>query len=1080
MGNKRYYGMGMRTQIYMRLFLCAWFLSGSVLGGEGVFYSSDGAQSLSLRAAGAHESLAEGLTLESHRAIALCDVPELGGDIALNGGTLLLQNGVTALNGAHFVSAGYIGGRGNTLSLPLTNTVVHFPEKDTRGYGVASTVTLDGDRVLSLRGGILAGADALIACCRAPAGSGVQAQIEAISMTGATAGSRTVLCEVPVAPTVWQWAPRRELALMAFDGGSLLPSPGRRETLYTLTASVNGSGDRAFSLTPLPSYTGIVSSMAWSPTGDAFVVCEEGEQSGADCMVTLFRLERNVFTRVGAQRIAGTAGITSSTLVWSRDGLSVFCALTAAAGQVSYAAFSITPTGISAIKAKDGTGSCALPQSGGVAGLATFSEGLESCYRFGGAPVIPGSGLQWGCVQVLRLEGDTLSATPMKERASGEDCTFQSLTPHEQESLVAAAQGDRLVVYEYAGGAFYEVPFGSYVSTTHRFRAPVATSLAWLPSTATLAALTPEGSITLSTFVPLWTLDEVALEVRSDMEVGVPLKVVDEVCIEAGSKRLIFSHQLPCIVEPYSSLLFRGGWLVFRTDSLLDNRESGTITFDGSTLFVAQGSVLTLTGSSVFAGASSIRGVVAGDILLTDDTTLFLATGSQVNGTVTVAPSASVTIRGDDTSLASSSIKLVLSPDSSCTIERVQWDSFAAAVTQPSARARVTLYKSRLSHTALTSECGITVRVRESFVEIADGTLYYIADETFSGSQGDSFDAWVARSGVRLPVETLLYPVPSLITIDSYDVVSPLRPTALTPLVFGKPQGVQRQSIAVRGGGNHLYCDEGSAALISIGAGVSVTISDLFIHSFSPEQLSISDSSTLTFGNNTVIEWARLGELTKRYRIEGNVRIEGRGGRLRCAPGAGFDLAPGASLTLNDLTVEAGSQWLVPARSSTVSLSHVSIALASDWRVTAGAFFFKNQVVVSGAVVWEYASPEASAIAPNTVLEFREGLSLVINPPSTADANVRYCFLAGDSGTLSATVILNDASLTAKNGRTSLRSLSLVLAGTCVITVESSDSVKRDLWFGAPTAGTEVAVLPRPYSTVHYYGTVQIFNRKSS
>lgn len=180
---------------------------------------------------------------------------------------------------------------------------------------------------------------------------------------------------------------------------------------------------------------------------------------------------------------------------------------------------------------------------------------------------------------------------------------------------------------------------------------------------------------------------------------------------------------------------------------------------------------------------------------------------------------------------------------------------------------------------------------------------------------------------------------------------------------------------------------------------------DLYLGSNASIKGGTTSAIDATSGGNTyAIMMSDDMTISTEFTISDDTIIDGGGNRLILASGAKINVAAGATLTLQNMTITGlqGTRINMNATTSKVNFDNCHIWLSGDYTISSGSWDFYNNVIMSGAGnSFIYNSAQTSAITSESKLYIDEGVtfeytSLATNEISMA-ANTSYLYLLNGS-----------------------------------------------------------------------------------
>jgi hypothetical protein len=229
--------------------------------------------------------------------------------------------------------------------------------------------------------------------------------------------------------------------------------------------------------------------------------------------------------------------------------------------------------------------------------------------------------------------------------------------------------------------------------------------------------------------------------------------------------------------------------------------------------------------------------------------------------------------------------------------------------------------------------------------------------------------------------------------------------------IFIQKNGAPSLASIIDGQGYYIHFPSayvsGSDQPIVLESDTTLEFRDVVLKDFDPDYIKLGASnSSVTFGDDVVIELARNQDLTVSWSFVGNATIDGQGSALNLNTPNAITVAAGKTLTLKDVIItglQNGTNLSDYGRihlhddTSVLTMKSAQIVLAGDYTFSTGYFNIYEDCGVSGKdQVFTYSSGAQSIIQADATWRFDRNTTLSyeadlrIYPPDFAWTSTSY------------------------------------------------------------------------------------------
>jgi hypothetical protein len=198
-----------------------------------------------------------------------------------------------------------------------------------------------------------------------------------------------------------------------------------------------------------------------------------------------------------------------------------------------------------------------------------------------------------------------------------------------------------------------------------------------------------------------------------------------------------------------------------------------------------------------------------------------------------------------------------------------------------------------------------------------------------------------------------------------------------------------RNSLVLDGATYYIHFSRSNQPLFFIDAGKTVTLQNVVLKDFLPEQVSFGDAqSKLVFGQGTTIELGGPISLSQPWTFIGNSKVQGNA--ITLGNGGLLDVAGGV-LSLDNIVLQnlGANQLRCRTNDGVIQLRDSELVLASNYNFSYGALEFTHDVKLCGTNTFVYSSVMGSTIDAASRLLLDTGITFSYDPV-TANRDLLY------------------------------------------------------------------------------------------
>lgn len=194
--------------------------------------------------------------------------------------------------------------------------------------------------------------------------------------------------------------------------------------------------------------------------------------------------------------------------------------------------------------------------------------------------------------------------------------------------------------------------------------------------------------------------------------------------------------------------------------------------------------------------------------------------------------------------------------------------------------------------------------------------------------------------------------------------------------------------VVLDGGGYRFSFPASQEAVVVVNDFCAVTIQNILLDNLEVANISLGSGSSLTFGNNTVIQLKQNQVLTTTWKFSGVCSIVGQNNSLDLASGV-LQVQAGATLNISNLTLSNVSTPSITCLSSasSINFNNVRILMSGNCNFTTGTFSVTNKLNIGGPYTFSMQTSLASTIYTNSELIIEPG-TVFSYAPTVANQNL--------------------------------------------------------------------------------------------
>lgn len=872
----------------------------------------------------------------------------VGGDIALNGGTLSLERDLHCASHTHITSGGLIQGNHNHLILPYSTEELSLPSGQSYADLLGTEFITTGQRVgasawspVREDGGDLIGlgsyyqADSIFTV-----GKYTQNGFLSQSMVSLPAGVRGL---------AWD--------MHAHSGVLGLESYAGESTPCTLFQFIYHKQTQTITLRPINSRSESVSVVRVSPDGNYCAVA----YYTADNQVEIYQKDAAMGWSLVDSITVPVAGNALYDIAWSADGS--YLALGGSYAQnipqiiiyrwgnnhLTHIAQLSVPAHISSLVWNgEDTVYAGLVGGGDTKRLRQYSLVPED--------------------HVIREVGGYDLSLNVYDLEWNKDRNLLAISINndekEGEVLVYQKQGDSLVRCSATPNekSFY--------------------MLSWAPSENILSAIDSFAHIGFYTIDSALKLTNIGLVCNSPVSCTLPLFIHGHVGIHGNNNRIKLDAIDPFYIKENSELLCKNSNIYSEHELIISGHRSGVLKLENSKLKAPR---LTSTVPIMVIGNISLEGDITAPIFLPNGTEVTLTGHTKLAGNIISEGTVKILCNGYNLDL--SSLQLGVKNNSELLLKQgvINFPENGSQCTLEGAESKISCEQSEikltndilLPHGAISCSSGSVIE-REGEV---------ISCRRFAYHGGGNNSLWnLARAHGELQdlssatheqntIPAQEQPREIIINTESY--------TLNKNLVCDHNHTIRVvRNTVIQGNHNLLLFGIQKVPTFFINPGVTVTFSNILVQNLRPEHISHGANARLVWGDKTDIVLASQGQLDNTWYCGGAVSISGSGSRFIFGESGALLIGDGSRVTLEGISCGGlyAHTFVMQTDLSELIFSDTHVDLVGDLLLPTGKISYKNRNSIGGAHTVHYTSRGQIKILEKSALRIERGVQFYYNP----------------------------------------------------------------------------------------------------
>jgi hypothetical protein len=187
------------------------------------------------------------------------------------------------------------------------------------------------------------------------------------------------------------------------------------------------------------------------------------------------------------------------------------------------------------------------------------------------------------------------------------------------------------------------------------------------------------------------------------------------------------------------------------------------------------------------------------------------------------------------------------------------------------------------------------------------------------------------------------------------------------------------------GASHKIECSRENIALITLDAGVTVTMQDVLIEGLKSSHLSLGAGAHLSFGNGTRVALAQNDDLAVTWTFEGSSSLYGAGTALTLVSGGEIYVGSSGNCTVQNLNVLGvqGDRIRCQSDSESFIFHDSSLVLSGNYTLDQGLFVVDGKFDLKGPYQFAYQSSMGSTINSNSELFVGRDVTFKYNPSAS-------------------------------------------------------------------------------------------------
>ncbi len=194
--------------------------------------------------------------------------------------------------------------------------------------------------------------------------------------------------------------------------------------------------------------------------------------------------------------------------------------------------------------------------------------------------------------------------------------------------------------------------------------------------------------------------------------------------------------------------------------------------------------------------------------------------------------------------------------------------------------------------------------------------------------------------------------------------------------------------ITLDGGGYRFVFPANTSSVLVVNNSCTVTLQNIILDNLNANNISLGTSSTVTFGNNTVVLIKQNQTLTSTWRFSGTASLIGQNNSLDLAAGV-LLVGSGGTLNITNLTLSnvTSSSFSLGSSTSSINFNNVRILMSGNCNFTTGFMTVTNKLNIGGPYIFALQTSVASTIGTNSEI-YLEPTTTFSYSPTIANQNL--------------------------------------------------------------------------------------------
>jgi len=243
------------------------------------------------------------------------------------------------------------------------------------------------------------------------------------------------------------------------------------------------------------------------------------------------------------------------------------------------------------------------------------------------------------------------------------------------------------------------------------------------------------------------------------------------------------------------------------------------------------------------------------------------------------------------------------------------------------------------------------------------------------------------------------------------------------------------------------------APVFFIAPGKTATFQNITLDNFPIQFNSIPASSQLIFGDLTTVNLGQNGTLTNTWMFQGRTVLNGGGNIMQIGAAGQILLRPGASLLLNNITLQdvSGNQIRCMDNTSTISFGNILWKQDGNFTLSNGQFDVIGVTEFSGTSTFQYSGNRTCNITSFGTMCFDEGMAFSYAPRINNRDLIKM-------QNVDSTLCFNSASIGSTVTGMRLTNGTLMLSGRCHMYNAGAKALSQGISFGNNISANDLTV----------------------